>query len=226
VRQALEVRPFHGAVLFAAGQEAMLAGNVDRAFDYWRDSFHAGSIHQQRLLNQLAGGLPAALMLERFRPDLAALRRIAAAYRRFDRRDDLRLVLQHYAARSEDVARGAKGELASKSWLDAAGAYKQMENPSEQLRCLRQAVNCSVINYEARRALGTCLLNMKQFDEAEEHLTWCLRRKPGDDRLRTQAEAAVDGRLRRPTATGRDACPETPKKVYLTDAVDDNPGWR
>ncbi len=196
VRQAVKVRPWDGAVLFAAGQETLLAGDPDAALAYWKASFQCGVTHQQRLLSLLAPQEPARLFLEAFDPDLEALGRIERQYRRLDRPEDVRLILNRSARMSEAEARTLKGEAAAGRWLMTARAHDKLGNLAESLRCLRQAVNCSSFHYDARHALGICLMKLQEFDEAQKHLQWCHQRRPQDDKLRSQLAAAIDARLR------------------------------
>ncbi|MFH1921997.1 MAG: O-antigen ligase family protein [Planctomycetota bacterium] len=206
--QALKVRPFDGSVLFVAGQEAVLAGDLDQAIAYWKASCQAGRVHQNNLLDRLAGQVEVAFLLETFQPDRTALSRLASLYHRRNCPDELRLVRQCYAEACETEARDRQGETAARSWMEAAKTHADLENQPERLRCLRRAVACDRSDYDARFMLGACLFDTKHSDEAKKHLTWCLRQKPEDKNVRVLVEALIDRRLRmtsRPTtnsATG------------------------
>ncbi len=205
VSQALRVRPSDGAVLLAAGQEAALLGNIDTALEYWRASFKSCPVQRKHLLQSLATRIPISFFLETVPGDLAALRQIEAHYSRLDQPDpdELRFARQRYAEALENQARSLQGEPAAKCWLNAASVCNRLQNHPERLRCLRSAVHCDASNYHARRTLGECLYTLKQFDEAEKHLTWCLQRKQLDKKLRTLLETIIDQRFRttsRPTA--------------------------
>ena len=195
VKQAMLVRPFDGTVLFEAGQEAMLAGNVDEALTLWRKSFQCGSLHQRHLFDVLAGTAPAAFFLESFPMDLPALKRLEARYRQLNRPEEVRPLLGPRAQAARALARDARGAEAMSLWLDAADALQQLGETAEQVECLRNAVRCDYSNYDARYALGVALCQSKQFSEAEEHVTWCLRRKPHDQTLRSLLEGIVNDRL-------------------------------
>jgi len=205
VSQALKVRPFDGTVLFAAGQEAVLAGDFDQALAYWKRSFQAGRVHQDLLLQRLAGQVDAAFLLEAFQPDHRALRRLISLYRKRSAPDELRFVRQRYAEACESRARSLQRENAAATWVEAAKTHGELGSQSERLRCLRSAVRCHASDYDARCALGECLFEMESLDEAEKHLSWCLREKPQDKKVRALVEAIVERRLRmasRPTANG------------------------
>lgn len=208
VSQALQVRPFDGTVLFAAGQEAVLAGDFDQAIAYWKASFRTGRAHQDLLLQRLAGQVDAAFLLDTFQPDVTALRRLVSLYHERNAPDELRFVRQRYAEACESRARSLQREAAATMWMEAAGTHGELGSQSERLRCLRSAVRCHASDYDARYALGECLLKMESLDEAEKHLSWCLREKPQDKKVRALVEALVERRLRmasRPTANSETA---------------------
>ena len=194
--QALKVRPFDGAVLFAAGQEAVLEGDLNLALKYWQASFAAGAAHQDRLIRALGGQVPVDFFLKTFQPNLATLKRMAAHYRQLDRPDELRLLWRHYARRTEQVARDLQGNEAAGLWVEAAGAHRAIDDLPQCIRCLRRAVRCDCLHYGARRALGIYLCDSKEYAEARQHLRWCLQRRPQDEQIRRKLEAAVDKQLR------------------------------
>lgn len=209
VRQALRVRPYDGAVLFAAGQEAMLLGDRQRTIEYWRASFHAGALHQRRLLQLLAPQVPAEFFLDGMQPDLPALRQIRKHYRDLGRPDDLRLVLQRLSAAAEHEARGLEGTPAARRWLEAGRAYAEMDALGESCRCARSAVDCDASCYSARHALGRCLYKMGEYARAEKQLTWCLQRRPADEKVRALLEASIDRRLRMSSPRTAERAPPT-----------------
>ena len=86
VEQALRVRPFDGAVLYAAAGEAYLAGDSAKWLEYAKRAFHSGRPYQRQLMADLIhhtapAGMPAmaAFLLREFQPDLAGVRFLAAA---------------------------------------------------------------------------------------------------------------------------------------------------
>ncbi len=194
--QAMMVRPYDGAVLFVAGQEAMLRGDWDRAFEHWQIAFRAGSTQQKMLIDLLAPRLPADFIIETFQPDFRALRLLQQFYRSNDLPDRLRVAQQRYVVVAESRARELRGREAAHLWLDTANTYRALDDATSRIRCLRSAVHHDPTYYNARYSLGTVLLASKEFDEAKQHLEWCFQRKSGDQKLRKLLEATVDGRLR------------------------------
>ncbi len=199
VDQALIVRPFDGSVLFAAGQEAAMAGKPEEAVQFWQRSARTGPAHQRRLAKVLIGSgrLPADVVLDIVQPDVPTLRWIRWQYHKLGRKDELSVFDERLAAASQAQARTSQGESACGYWLEAAKAYRRLQRSAESLRCLRRAVESDFSQCAARYELGTLLLELREFDEAEKHLRWCLQRKPRDEEVRRQLEAAIDGRLKK-----------------------------
>jgi O-antigen ligase/tetratricopeptide (TPR) repeat protein len=167
-----------------------------RSAEYWRASFASGPICQRQLLKHLSDKLPVIQLLELFEPDLAALGVMRAYYKKADRPEELRIVRMHLARASEEHASTLEGREAAEEWALAAGLYEKVEMPSETFRCLGRAMNCDSTHFQTRYLLGKCLLDAKAFDQAQEHLEWCMRRKPRDGKLRKLTETAIEGRLR------------------------------
>ena len=199
VAQAFKVRPFDGAVLFEVGNEAALANDFQQANEYWSASFRTGWVHQKRLLDRLAGQVPVSLLLETFQPDQNALKRMTTYYRKLDRPEELNVLWACYARACENHARGERDKPVTNDWVEAAEAYRQLNDQAESLRCLRHAVRCESTHYKARRALGRCLYDLENYAEAEEHLKWCARRNLQDRSLQSLLERTVDKRLRQTT---------------------------
>ncbi len=203
VDQAYRVRPHDGAVLYAAGDEAILGGRSEEGVNFWKASFRCGRTHQQRLLKRLAGQMPAALLIETFQPDRDALRLMKNVYRKLPDTSELPLVLAHFAAASEASARKSQGQPAFASWMDAAGAYRAIGQTDRSIACLRRAVHVEPTSYAARKQLGRALFQSGRFAEAKKHLQWCVQRNEEDQATRRILEDAV-----RKEVAGLDAPPD------------------
>ncbi len=198
IDQALMVRPFDGTILFAAGQEIASEGDFSRARQLWRASFQAGSMHQERLIKALGvdGNTPAATLIDLLQPGLAGLDRIVTYYRQHPSGDNLSVALDAYAKACERDAHAKTPRQAVEAWINAAKAYQDLHRYAEAVRCLREAVRCNPLGYEARLRLGSCLLEAKDYGEAVIALKWCVQQNPQDRTARDLLERAMDGQLR------------------------------
>ena len=107
VQQALRVRPYDGAVLYAAGTEALLAGDAARWLECSKRAFRSGRRQQQQLMGDLAAGtsaenLPVLIdfILREFQPDLQALRFLHGACERRCPPEQLTRLVRYRAERA------------------------------------------------------------------------------------------------------------------------------
>ncbi len=193
IAQGLKVRPYHGDVLFSAG---LLAGEPDRALELWKASFHAGRVHQQRLIKLLAPQLSADFLVETFQPDARSLGYVVRCYQDRGEPEQLAIARRHYANACIVEAQQHRGAEATDWLLKAAAAFGGLEQIDAQLQCLQEAVNRDTTHYQAHYQLGRCLHKSGRHQEAATHLQWCLQRRPKDQKLRKLVEAAIKGGLR------------------------------
>ncbi len=190
MEQALAVRPYDGAILLAAANEAVLAGDYDRALEFWKRSYRAGRVHQRELVRRLVGQVnpqdPSAevdFFLDNFQPDLPILRHLEKAYASIaqDGTDVPTRLLQAYAeAVDAEAERLASGAEAADLWLEARLVRVKLGDQRRAVDCLRRALSCDSSNYKAHYRLALAMIQTQDIDEARRQLEWCLARKPGD----------------------------------------------
>ncbi len=200
VQQAFRVRPHHGTVLYEIGNEMTLAGRPDRALKYLKGSFARGPEHQKRLIQTLAGNVPAPVFLQEFRPDADAMQIMVQHYRRPELEAELESVLANHAITSESKAQKLTGAEAARYWGRAANSHGKLHNTPRQRGCLQNAVTANASNFDTRLALGQVCLTLQEFAEAEKQLRWCVQRKPGHPKAERLLERAVQERI---ASTGR-----------------------
>jgi tetratricopeptide (TPR) repeat protein len=210
IHQALSVRPFDGAILFAAGQESVLAGDLARASELWRASFRAGSTHQERLLNALAGQIPAAALIDFLQPDLDGLLEIVGYWQKHPSGDNLSVALQRYAEVCELEAPARPPKKAIEVWIRGANAYRDLGRYGEAIRCLHAAGGCDPLCFDVRLLLGSCLLDSKDYEKAVAVLQWCVRQNPRNRAAQRELERAMDAQLRSAAAKANPEKQATP----------------
>ena len=190
IQQALLVRPHAAQVLFVAGREAWLAGEYERALKFWKESFQRDLVYQQRIVDLLIDYVPATFFIQNFEPDWDALVWLEKRYRRLNRPADHQVVLKVVAETAVERADQTAGHQSIKNRLLAASAYTRLGLNESVATCLESAVKTDSNSYNARHTYGMWLYQQNRHAEAAKHLTWCLRLKPDDDRLRRIAERA------------------------------------
>jgi len=212
VEQAVRVRPFDGAVLYAAATEAWLDGDTAQWLDYLHRAFRSGRAQQRQLIEDLVShsspeGVEPMIdfIIAQFQPDVVGLRFLHASCLRRVGPERLVALRRYYAQAAEAEARTLSRERAAAAWLEAQRLYAELYDAPQALDCARSALACDPNSYEVRYALASCLIEQELFDEAEPHLRWCLQRKPDSAELESKFKAALKGRLDRPHRTAGDA---------------------
>lgn len=195
VDQAFRVRPHDGAVLFEIGAEMTLAGRPDLALEYLKRSFRRGKEHQLRLIQALAGNVPAQIFLREFQPDAEAMELMLTHYRRAGLVDELDTVLAAHAVACESKAESLQNKPAATYWVRAAHSHGRLHNASRRQACLKRAVAADVTNFDNRLAFGQACAAIEDFTEAEKHFRWCVQRKPGHPSAQRLLEQAVEKRI-------------------------------
>jgi O-antigen ligase len=202
IQQAVRVRPHEGAVLYAAGSEALLAGDAARWLEYSKLAFRAGRRQQDQLMGDLVANSPREnlpllieFIMREFQPDLRNLRFLHQVCEKRCSPEQLRPLVRRRAEQAQLEAGAMRGAQAAPVWLEAQQLRSQLGDDARALRCARNAVQCDSGNYEAHCRLASCLLSQRLFAEAESHLRWCLQRRPDDQGLEAALREAVKGRL-------------------------------
>ena len=184
IDQALQVRPFDGTVLFAAGREAALAGDMSGALEYWKLAFRRGGKYQKSILELLGRKIPTPIILRIFDPEVEGLACMYHYYRRHEMLDQARVVSPPFLSALEARAEEEKGEPAAEARFTAHLVAQFLEDETRAIENLRLSVFATPHHYRRRSVLAECLFRGQYFDEALVHLQWCLRRRPEDERLR------------------------------------------
>jgi tetratricopeptide (TPR) repeat protein len=191
VDQALRLRPCDRGVLADAGVQALLMGEIERAFDCWSKCFNTPGSHQHRIIYRLVvSGMPANELLMKLRPDWRTLREIWAQYRKSGRPEDLAAILPYAAKETQSEAADPSGLEAVYVWFWLSDLYADVGRRDEALVCLERSYASDPRKYPIRHRLAKALLDAGRFAEAEPHVRWCLARRPADKMLR-QALAEI-----------------------------------
>ena len=188
IEQALLVRPFEANVRYQAGKEALLRGDHQQGLKHWKQAFASDRRVQQRILRGLVrAGFSAGDTIEHFQPDWDALSYMKDLYQQEAPGAEYEIVLAGYADAARERATRLDGVDAVTSWLKAAGALKQLEKPAEAENCYQQALRENPGSLSARLGYGLWLFQQKRFSQAAEHLIWCARQQPENEKLQRLA---------------------------------------
>jgi tetratricopeptide (TPR) repeat protein len=118
IAQALAVRPYEGGVLLEAGRQAVQAGNLPLALDYWRKAFQTSVSHRMQIIESLAGRVPVECLLAAFHLDLDALRVLHTRYAKWTEPAQSAALCQVYRQCTGTAWLGGDEELAAaRGWI-------------------------------------------------------------------------------------------------------------
>jgi O-antigen ligase len=184
VSQAVRVRPHDGRVLIAAGQEAILTGDIQSGLQFWEKAFHLGTSHRDRILQIVVGKLPIELIVKELTPTVSDLEVMAKNYQLLGDDDGWALVLKQLANQCEREAAATTGDVSAEHWATAARSHSLLGNSSRCGWCLRQGLELRPYSYPLRRSYGLFLAAAGEKTLAEKHLQWCLAKQPRDPEIR------------------------------------------
>ena len=217
VAQGLRVRPHDGSVLFAAGKEAMLAGDTEEALDFWKRAFHQDPEQQSRIIEMLAPQTHPDDFLKHFEPDLAGLVNLYSHYRKNNRVEEARYTGSKYVVLLEQEAETERGVAAAGLWDQARGIHEFVGDIERAADCARRAVAQAPGDFGKHRNLAGILLRSGQYDEAVRELQWCLSRQPDDKNLRQLLQTASRARIEQDGATTMLRQNDSPPQIQRAD---------
>jgi tetratricopeptide (TPR) repeat protein len=183
LNQAIRVRPFDGDVEFEIGKQALLVGDMPSALGHWAHCYRSAGSHRARIVELLAGRIPANVFLETFAPDWHSLRQIWWRYRQTQNQDDCQLIATYATQLTERDVQRTDDIPPVYLWMWQAEIHQDLARPEQSLACLEAAYRCDQRVYAVRSRLGYALKNANRLAEAEAHLRWCAARHPEDKAL-------------------------------------------
>ena len=200
--QALQVRPFDGAVVCAAAAEALLAGDTRQWLELSKQVFRCSRIYRRQLIANLIANTQSEAIQEtiefivaQFQPDLEGLQFLYDVCSKRVASERLLPLCLYQALRAEFEAGTRNNREAAIVWLKAHNFYTRLNNGPKALQCARRALECDQNNFLVHYQLASRLLEQKNFAEAESHLHWCLQRTSGNKSVEYKLKEALKGRL-------------------------------
>ena len=180
MEQAIRVGPNDPEVLFEIGMQHLLAGQQDEALREWAKSYQLSESRRQRILQLLAGRLPAEQFVEAFQPKWDSIYKVFQGYAAAGQPDDIAQLIQYAEqlsdASSSETAPSKKNQVLQLYIL--AEMYSHAGQPTQSLSNWRKAFELDSSRYDIRLQLAHSLMENKCYAEAETQYRWCLTRKP------------------------------------------------
>lgn len=201
LNQAVTLRPRDPVVLFAVGQNALLAGDLDRAMDSWRVAFEHSQRFQGIIADLLASQVTPEFFFEKFNPLGNSIALLARAFTKAGRDEEARQMWLRFVDDGRQRLKTSLSEVEYQSVvLELRAAHLALDEPNEAIRVMTRGLKRLPYNFAFRQALGTDLTSEHRFAEAAEHLQWCAARRPDDKTLQQAAARVTKERLQSETA--------------------------
>ncbi|HUG69153.1 MAG TPA: O-antigen ligase family protein [Pirellulaceae bacterium] len=184
VQQALRVRPFHSRVQFVAGQEALLAGNVEEAMMHWKKAFHGEQAVQNELVRELTAVIPADDLLVVLAPHERGLGALLDHYRQLGEAESAKVVAVYFVRHLTEQIRNDPGPDKLGTLKTLSALYEYLESPDEAIRVAGEAARLAPTDFDVRLRLGSLLCGAGRWEEAKVELEWCVRRQPDQQGVR------------------------------------------
>ncbi|MCH2118820.1 MAG: hypothetical protein MK161_14095, partial [Pirellulales bacterium] len=153
-------------------------GQTEKALEIWARCYRHPGQHRIKVVELLAGRLPAEMFLENFDPDWQTLWRVWRRYQELGQPEDLPLLVEHAEVMTKKKAVEANPNRTAKNFVSLSYMQRQLDQVDDALASLHTAYRLTPHNYSVRYSLGKTLLTAKQYRAAKPHLRWCLARKP------------------------------------------------
>lgn len=182
IDQSLRLVPNDASVLYAAGREARVDGDVEKWVEHWKKAFHRDETVQKQIIRQMAEWteLPVEIIVKAFEPDIDALDRTVEILGGLGQEQNQRKALEVLAARLIERAETSGNTDRATDWRKAAVAFHRLDKVEQVESCFENAAEAAPTNFRVHFDYGSWLLTQGRPAAATEHLQWCQRMSPHD----------------------------------------------
>lgn len=187
IAQAQKVRPYEGEILYEAGRNTLLSGNVEECFTLWKEAVKRTGTHRGRIVELVAGRLPAEEFLSRIEPGWEMLAALRVKYEEYGATEDLITLAQYISQAAEQRDANPHEPIARKAyaWREAGEVYRVLGEHERSIACAKRACELKPHDFSTRFSLANALVAAEDYEAADSHVRWCLARRP-DIRLLEQ----------------------------------------
>lgn len=198
IDQSLRLLPNDASVLYAAGREARVDGDVEGWVELWKKAFHRDEEIQRQIIRRMAEWteLPVEIIVKAFEPDVDAMDRTVEILDELGQEQNRRKALEVLATKLIERAQLPGNADRATDWRKAAVAFHRLNNVEQVEVCFEKAAEAAPTNFRVRLDYGSWLLTQGRSAAATEHLQWCQRMAPHDGQVQ-KALAALKRATRR-----------------------------
>lgn len=198
IAQSLELRPYNAQVLYAAGRDARLDGDVEQWVEYWKMAFQRDEDIQLEIIRSMAEWTPAPveIVVKAFEPDIDAVERMIDVLKELGQKQNQLKAIAFLANQLTERAQVPDNRNRSDDWRRAAVAFAQTGAHDQVESSFRSSLTAAPTNFRAHLEFGIWLMNQGRATESVEQLQWCQRFAPQNEQVQ-QLAAELTRRSRR-----------------------------
>jgi tetratricopeptide (TPR) repeat protein len=179
LQQATLVRPYDGDLLFDVGSQWAARGVDQWALECWRRAFFIAGPHRLKIIRTVAGELPTTDVIRLLAPHWDTLPELWRICREKSPAEAPLLIAYGEEEAGREVA-AADPSRAAAVWRALAEMQREAGLGAAALASLERSCQAAPEDYATRRLLGLAYYEANRFDEGDQHLRWCLDRRPQD----------------------------------------------
>lgn len=175
----------------SVGLSLLMEGRQLEAMRQLATAFHSQAGMRLSICRELGKTNPVDVVLTQFNPSADELDEVLMAFLEYHRPSDIRKLTWMIAEKvrqpeeksGDPSATEAGRERHLELLMDAYRAAYDLRLHDRCEELLLLAIDCDPAAEPPRRALGLLLLELKNYEAAEQHFAWCYEQLPGDTKL-------------------------------------------
>jgi tetratricopeptide (TPR) repeat protein len=196
LQQALKIAPYSSDILIAVGAEAILAGEGDRAIEYWKRGFDQSPHTREMLIKTAAeSGIDAVNFMSIFKPGWPEIGLVYKTYAKMSPPDHVKQLREAFLAAAEVALPKLSRKEVADAYFQMFKIFKETGLRERALDCVDRAVQAAPENLAYRHNFALELRDTENYEAAEKQLNWCLQRVPSNKVMRDQLAEVVKLRI-------------------------------
>jgi tetratricopeptide (TPR) repeat protein len=187
--QGERVRPFHAGIHYQLGLRAANAQDAEGMTAHWQKTFHYDLDYAAEIIRSLSPMVDAVPFMQMFAPHGNELKTLMYYYYKIGKPDQMRIVAKAVIEQTEALAANKVGSELADLRLQLVQHHLLMGDNDGAIREAENAVRAAPNQYEPHIVLATQLAAGQKYEAAIREVTWCVRRRPQDKRVRSLQES-------------------------------------
>lgn len=189
--QAVTVRPCSGEMLVLAASLYEQQGDVAKRDELLATAYRINTTMRRNILNGMAFRMRASEFVDRIKPDRAGLASLVNFHIAKTSMEQAAEAATFYFAAVESDAEQLRRDERGGLMKEAASVARKLGDADLALSYSMEALECTPNDFDLRRSVGQLLLASGDAAAAQEHLRWCVTRRPNDSKVKAALRQAI-----------------------------------